>query len=168
MCTSRVTALGAALLLLVGCASVTRGTTEAVQFDSEPSGAEMRSVIDHPCGGPCPSRDDRPESGAAYVDDSVRTPPIIGPACITPCTLQIKRSEELIVTFTKPGYEPETVKLRNKLAGAGAAGVAGNLIIGGVAGMVVDSGTGAALDHYPNPLKVVLRPISPAGRRKTP
>ena len=34
------------------------------------------------------------------------------------------------------------------------AGGAGNVIIGGAIGAVVDVGTGAALDHYPNPLKV--------------
>ena len=131
-----------------------------MQFDSEPSGAEMRSVIDYPCGGPCPMRDERPEASAAYVEDA-RTPPIPGPACITPCTVQVARNQELVVTFTKPGFQPQTVKLQNKVSGGGAVGVAGNVLIGGAIGLAVDAGTGAGLDHYPNPLKVVLVPISP-------
>ena len=36
-----VAALCAAGLILAGCASVTRGTSEPVVFDSEPAGAEM-------------------------------------------------------------------------------------------------------------------------------
>ena len=35
-----------------GCATVTRGTTEAVVFDSEPPGAEMRSLVYNPCSEP--------------------------------------------------------------------------------------------------------------------
>ena len=162
----RFAAVGACALALAGCASVARGTSEAVQFDSEPSGAEMRSVIDYPCGGPCSARDDRPQAAAPYIENE-RTPTIAGPACITPCTAQVARNQELIVTFTKTGYESQTVKLHTKLSGGGAAGVAGNALIGGGIGLVVDTGTGAALDHQPNPLKVILQPVAstPAKRR---
>jgi hypothetical protein len=126
----------------------------------------VRSVIDYPCGGPCSVRDERPQAGAAYIENE-RTPTVPGPACITPCTVQVARNQELIVTFTKLGYEPQTVKLQTKLAGGGVAGVAGNAIIGGGVGLVVDAGTGAALDHQPNPLKVILQPVlaAPAKRK---
>lgn len=153
-------AVGAALSLCA-CASVTRGTTDQVTFDSDPSGAEMRSTVDFSCQGGCPQRDMADGSAAAYPDESDRPPPAPGPACITPCTLEVKRNEELTVTFNKPGYEPQTVRLRNKLAPNGAVGVAGNVILGGAVGVVVDSATGAALDHYPNPLKVILKPVAP-------
>jgi len=158
-----IAALGAGLFLC-GCASVVRGTTEQVTFDSDPSGAEMRSVIYYPCGGPCPVRDEAVGSAAAYSGSDVRTPEVPGPACITPCTAQVARNEELLVTFSKAGYEPQTVRLTTKASGGGAAGMAGNIILGGAVGLVVDAGTGAALDHYPNPLKVLLKPLPKGGK----
>lgn len=155
--------------LLAGCASVTRGTNEQVQFDSEPAGAEMRSIIDYPCGGPCALRDDRPETGSAYMD-GVRTPEIMGPACVTPCSIQVARNQDLIVTFAKAGYQPQTVKLGRQTSGGGTVGMAGNILLGGVVGLAVDAGNGAAFDHVPNPLKVVLRPLAvetaPAKRKR--
>jgi hypothetical protein len=36
-----------------GCASVTRGWTEQVQFKSEPSGAEVKLTLGHVCVTPC-------------------------------------------------------------------------------------------------------------------
>ncbi len=164
---ARVFAAVMSAVMLAGCASVARGTVEQVVFDSEPAGAVMRSIISYECGGPCPQRDQRPESQTAYVGLGDKTPEVPGPACITPCSAQVLRNEELIVTFTKEGYEPQTVMLRNHVAGGGVAGVAGNIIIGGAVGAVVDAGTGAAMDHYPNPLKVVLVPLKTAEQPKT-
>lgn len=166
MRTKLVAALGVALMFC-GCASVTRGTTEPVQFDSEPTGAEMRSIVDYPCGGPCPTRDQSDQNGAPY-DDTIRTPTVPGVACITPCTVQVPRNQKLIVTFTKPGYQPQTVKLGSAVSAAGGAGVAGNLIVGGVTGLVVDGVTGAGYDHQPNPLKVTLVAIAPPPSAERP
>src|SRR5690348_5085647 len=92
---------------LVGCASVIRGTIEQVQFDSEPPGATMRSIIKYECGGPCVNADQRPENPQAYQGVDQKTPEVPGPACITPCMAQVARNEELVVTFTKDGYEPQ-------------------------------------------------------------
>ncbi|MGU3538190.1 translation initiation factor 2 [Methylobacterium sp. A54F] len=76
----------------------------------------------------------------------------------TPCSLAVDRSDEFDVTFTKPGYRPQTVPVRTKIVGKGAAGFAGNILIGGAIGMGVDAATGAALDHTPNPVSVTLVP----------
>lgn len=76
----------------------------------------------------------------------------------TPCSLDIPRSEEFDATFTKPGFRPRTVPVRTTIAGKGAAGFAGNVLLGGVVGMGVDAYTGAALDHTPNPVIVTLVP----------
>ena len=144
-------------LSVAGCATVTRGTTEAVVFDSEPPGAEMRALVYNPCSEPDSCLD---VSQPNATIDREHSP---GPACTTPCTLNVPRSQELIVTFSKAGYAPQTVKLGRKVAATGAAGVAGNLVlIGGVAGVVTDTATGAGMDHDPNPLKVVLKPVAPA------
>jgi hypothetical protein len=111
-----------------GCASITRGTTEMISFDSDPSGAEMRTTT--------------------------------GLGCVTPCTLSVPRKDEFQAMFTKPGYEPQEVFVRNKVVATGAAGFAGNVILGGVVGMGVDIYNGAGLDHEPNPVRAVLRPVA--------
>lgn len=140
----------AGALVLAGCASVTRGTTEQVQFDSEPSGAEMRSTII-----PKPQQ----KTSEDYYGPIVDMPPQSGPACVTPCALEVPRNQALMATFSKPGYQPQTLKIDTRVADQGVAAFAGNAIVGGVVGGLVDVGTGAALNHTPNPAKVILVPI---------
>ncbi len=90
----------------------------------------------------------------------------LGQQCTTPCTLQVSRKDEFAVTFTMRGYEEQTVPVKTQLAGAGAAGFAGNLLVGGVVGMGVDAITGSTLEHVPNPVSVVMTPVAkPAAAR---
>lgn len=142
---------------LGGCATVTRGTTEQIQFDSSPSGVEVRTEIVSPCGGPCQTASS--EDGA-----TMQQPPAIpqaGPACITPCVVQVKRTDVLRATFSKEGYQPVTIPIDVRVAGAGVAGMAGNVLIGGLIGLGVDTVSGAALEHFPNPATVQLIPLPP-------
>jgi PEGA domain len=126
--------LAAALAVpCVGCASVTRGTTENISIASTPSGATAEvSGLDAPT------------------------------ACVTPCVVVAKRSADITVTVNKEGYEPQIIPLTKEVPGTGAAGFAGNLLLGGLVGMGVDAATGAALDHKPNPVIVTLQPTAPA------
>jgi len=119
-----------------GCATVTRGTTNTIGFDSQPSQAEVRTSN--------------------------------GLGCVTPCSLTVKRNEEFIATFSKPGYQPQQVEVKTQVAGAGAVGVAGNVLIGGLVGIGVDAVTGAANEHTPNPVSVVLEPLKGAPPVKRP
>jgi hypothetical protein len=82
-----------------------------------------------------------------------------GHSCVTPCVLQMNRKDEFIATFSKPGYADQEVQVRTKLAGEGAAGFVGNVVIGGVVGMAADAATGATLEHIPNPVAVILEPL---------
>ena len=116
----------------LGCASVTRGTTENISSSSTPSGAT---------------------ADVAGLD--------IPTVCVTPCVVQVKRSADITVTFNKEGYEPQIVPLTKEIPGSGAAGFAGNILAGGLVGMGVDAATGAALDHKPNPVIVTLQPSGP-------
>src|SRR5207253_1980159 len=61
----------------------------------------------------------------------------------------------------KPGYKPAQVTVTHKVAGAGAAGVAGNVLVGGLIGIGVDTYTGAAMDLVPNPVQLSLEPVDP-------
>jgi hypothetical protein len=153
-----VAAIGAALMLC-GCATIVRGQSEQVTFDSEPSGAEMRSVVKPPCGnGPCQVQGGGADGAPYPTADTPPPDPKPGPSCVTPCTLEVKRNEQLIVTFSKPGYEPQTAELRTALSN-GAVATAGNVVIGGVVGVATDAVTQAGFDHQPNPMKVTLKPI---------
>lgn len=79
---------------------------------------------------------------------------------MTPCTWEIARKTEFTVTFKKQGYQTQQVPVGTKIAGSGAAGFAGNVLVGGIVGMGVDAATGATLEHFPNPVFVTLEPIA--------
>jgi hypothetical protein len=117
----------------LGCASATRGTTESISIASTPPGATADvSGLDNPT------------------------------ACVTPCVVQVKRNADITISINKPGYEPQVVPLTKEVAGSGAAGFAGNVLVGGLVGMGVDAATGAAMDHKPNPVTVTLQPSRPS------
>jgi hypothetical protein len=82
-------------------------------------------------------------------------------ACVTPCVVVAKRSADITVTINKEGYEPQVIPLTKEIPGTGAAGFAGNVLVGGLVGMGVDAYTGAAQDHKPNPVNVTLQPLAP-------
>jgi hypothetical protein len=93
-------------VMLGGCASVTRGTTENISISSTPSGVEA-------------------------VVSGLEVPT----TCTTPCSVVVKRNADISITFQKEGYEPQIVPLSRDIQTGGAAGFAGNLPLGGVVGM---------------------------------
>jgi hypothetical protein len=132
--------LAAAIVLpCLGCASVTRGTTESISIATTPAGAT--------------------------ADIAGLEAPTV---CVTPCVVQAKRNADITVTINKEGYEPQIIPLIKEIPGTGAAGFAGNLLLGGLVGMGVDAVTGAALDHKSNPVIVTLQPAAPAPRPAKP
>lgn len=87
----------------------------------------------------------------------------VGLSCpSTPCTIAVPRKSDFTATFAKEGFKEQQVAVGTKLSGGGAAGMAGNVLAGGVIGIGVDAATGAAMDHDPNPVLVKLEPLSPA------
>jgi len=139
----RILGVLAACAMLGGCASVARGTTETISVESTPPGAEaIISGLDNPM------------------------------TCMTPCAVVAKRNADISVTVQKSGYEPQVVQLTKEIPPAGAAGFAGNVLLGGLVGMGVDAVTGAATDHKPNPVIVTLQPralpLPPPPRRPKP
>src|SRR5689334_21682422 len=69
----------------------------------------------------------------------------VGHRCTTPCTIEFSRKQEFVATFSKAGFKPEQVTVQTRVAGSGAAGFAGNLVVGGLVGMGVDAATGSTL-----------------------
>ena len=84
----------------------------------------------------------------------------------TPASFKLPRKESLVVKIEKAGYEKVEVNVIPKISGAGGAGMAGNVVLGGLIGAAVDVGSGAMNDPQPNPIKVTLVPLDgkpPAG-----
>lgn len=77
----------------------------------------------------------------------------------TPCAIKMPRKSEFTATVTKDGYEPVTVSVTHKTANAGAAGMAGNVLVGGIIGIGVDAASGATQDLTPNPVVLKLQKL---------
>lgn len=78
----------------------------------------------------------------------------------TPTSFKLPRKHPLVVNIEKEGYEPISVNVNSQVSGAGAAGMAGNVLVGGLVGAVVDPLSGAMKDLRPNPVKVTLVPLT--------
>ena len=116
-------------MAITGCATVTRGTTEAFLIETEPSGANVSTSLGLSC-----------------------TP--------TPCAIpKVKREAEFSVTIEKEGYKTTTHNITHQMSGGGGAGMAGNVILGGGIGAILDANNGATQELVPNPLKVTLEKL---------
>lgn len=116
----------APLVMLSGCATITRGSTQAFVVETSPSGASVRTSLGQECSAtPC-------------------------------TFAKVERDANFTVTISKPGYRTTTHTVTHQTAGGGAAGMAGNVLIGGIIGGVVDANSGATQDLVPNPLRVTL------------
>ncbi len=126
--------LGLTMLVMgSGCATITRGTTEAWVVESEPAGAQVRLSS--------------------------------GQTCTTPCTLELKRKNNFGVEIEKEGYDRVSTQVVSSSSRAGAVGMAGNVLIGGLIGIGVDAASGATKELRPNPLVVKL--VSSQGQAST-
>jgi hypothetical protein len=70
--------------------------------------------------------------------------------------MKMPRKTAFDVTVSKDGFAPKVVHIRSEVGGGGAAGMAGNIVAGGLIGMAVDGTSGAMNDLLPNPLVVSL------------
>ena len=74
----------------------------------------------------------------------------------TPCSLKMERKAEFDATISKAGYKTITIHVTHKISGAGGAGMAGNVLVGGIIGAGVDMASGAMYDLTPNPVNLNL------------
>lgn len=125
-------ALALALVSTSACATITRGTTEAFMIETTPGGAKARTSLGTMCEP-------------------------------TPCVIpKVSREAEFTVTIEKEGYQTATYNVTHEMAGGGGAGMAGNVLLGGVIGAAIDANSGATQRLVPNPLKVTLEPVQQA------
>lgn len=119
-----------AVISLSACATITKGTDDTVRINSQPEGAKVTLA----------------ETRGKLTDQY----------CQTPCLLELNRKWNYKVTFEKDGYKSLETLLEPKLSGDGTAGMAGNILFGGIVGAAVDGSTGAMNDLKPNPMIAVL------------
>jgi hypothetical protein len=113
-------------IVLSACATITRGTTEAFLVETVPSGASVTTSLGVMCEP-------------------------------TPCAIpKISREADFTVTIKKDGYKTTTHNVTHQMSGNGGAGMAGNVILGGGIGAILDANNGATQELVPNPLKVTL------------
>lgn len=119
---------GMALLLIAGCASIVSGTKQGVTISSTPSAAQIS--IDRAVGG-------------AMQTEWEGT---------TPATVELKRKHAYLLTLSLDGYRPVEMGLENGTNGW----VWGNLLFGGIIGLIVDFSNGAAKTLEPDEIHVEL------------
>lgn len=86
----------------------------------------------------------------------------LGHVCTSsPCSLDVPRKKAFTVSAELEGYAPQAVQVESKLAPGGVAGMAGNVLVGGVIGVGIDAATGATLEHFPNPVLIEMIPTDP-------
>lgn len=110
-----------------GCATVTTGTDQSVTILTEPAGASCKMQ----------------RAGAT-----------IGFVNPTPGSFQITKSkDDVLVVCEKPDHESASLPLGSEFQGM----TIGNVILGGVVGVIVDAGSGA-MHRYPSEITLLLPP----------
>lgn len=109
-----------------GCASIAHGTTQAVPVNSSPTGASVTVN----CGNSTPSA-----------------------ALVTPTTVLLKRGpKNCNLTLSKAGYEDASIGFVRKMSGW----FWGNILFGGVIGMIIDGADGAIYNRAPESVSLTL------------
>ncbi|TAJ82151.1 hypothetical protein [Reyranella sp.] len=125
----RLAAVVALGFVASACATVVGGTTQDVSIESQPPGAECK------------------------ID---RLGTTIGFVKATPGRVNVARSkDDVIVSCTREGYEQSNEVLVSSFTGA----TVGNLLLGGLVGVMVDAASGAN-NKYSDRVLVVLTPAS--------
>jgi len=113
-----------------GCATVTTGTTQPINIDSDPAGAECTLM-----------------RGGAQIS-----------TVTTPAPVTVKRDSQTIhVRCKKEGYEEGLVVMNSRFETM----TVGNVLVGGLIGVIVDSSTGANSKYDPY-VMVRMAALSPA------
>ncbi|MES1944800.1 hypothetical protein PC39_11812 [Salinisphaera sp. PC39] len=79
----------------------------------------------------------------------------------TPLSLSLKRKKRHVITVSLPGYRNREIALERRVDGW----VWGNIILGGLIGLVIDASTGAMYRIEPDRLRAQLQPISVEARK---
>jgi hypothetical protein len=79
--------------------------------------------------------------------------------CETPCSIELKRKNKYVVTISKNGYESIEMLIERKSDGW----IWGNILIGGLIGLIIDFSNGAAYKLSPSEIMATLSKESLGG-----
>lgn len=85
-----------------------------------------------------------------------------GQTCTSPCRLRLPRKHDFTVTARMEGYETATASVDSRIRAGGVAGAAGNILVGGIIGGIVDGSNGSMRDLMPNPLRISMARLGTA------
>lgn len=117
-----------AVMLLGGCASAVDGMTQVIEIDT------------YPTGGRC---------------ELVRDGQVIGIVDPAPYGYRVDKARgDIVIACIKPGHRVGKVRLTSRFTGV----TAGNVLIGGVEGVLFDLFSGAN-NNYPESAEIILVPV---------
>lgn len=129
------------------CTSVVRGTKQKYPITSQPSAANVVIKRVYANGD---------KAGQEVKPGTQQT-------CTTPCYLKIKRGRNITVTVSKPGYKTQVIPVQSVITGSGVGTMtAGNFLLGGGIGAIVDASNGSTRSLYPDHVDAVLEPDAAA------
>jgi hypothetical protein len=129
--------LSALSLSLMGCASITEGTTQDI------------SVVTNPFGATCVFE---------------RQGMVIGTIVSTPATLNVpKRKYDITIRCNKPGFQEAAYLNHSGLTAVIAANVATDLLLTGGLSSIIDSADGAD-NKYDSAVNITMIPLQQASR----
>ncbi len=116
-------------ILSTGCATITSGTSQTIAVTTDPAGADCQFT-----------RDGK----------------LVGRINPTPGVMPVSKATGNIgVSCTREGYQPTVGSVSSEFQAA----TFGNILLGGVIGVVVDAASGA-MNKYPEQVSFVLIPLS--------
>jgi hypothetical protein len=124
------------VLFSMGCASIVHQTTQQIPVSSEPAGAAVTVA----CG------------------DVSNDPKLVTPTVVT----VHRKPARCSIALAKDGYAPARVELRREMSGW----YLGNVIFGGIIGLVVDAANGAMYQRLPEKVDVKLAPGGAGGQSR--
>ena len=148
-------------LQFIGCATVTRGTDEALEINTDPAGAKVTIMQLQKIKYDMQAEEDLQfenreeeyvQGGYLYIVD----PEFQKLTGTTPTSFKLSRRHQYKVIVEKEGYESARVTVNTQVTDAGSAGLAGNLCLGGCIGASVDVASGAMNKFVPNPIDIHL------------
>jgi hypothetical protein len=125
-----------ALVFSTGCASIAHQTTQQIPVASDPAGAAVTVAC-----------------GDVHND----------PKLLTPTVVTVHRKPAVcLIGLTKDGYMRRDVRLERQMSGW----YLGNILIGGIIGLVVDAANGAMWNRTPGKVEASLAPVIPESAEK--
>lgn len=154
------------------CATITRGTSEALVVNTTPPGAKVsiERYIEHYRVEDSDAVEAENKKTTDKKSQEQQKPPLIVKDSkfgvltgVTPTSFKLVRRGHYELKIEKEGYETASITVNCQVSDAGSVGIAGNVCLGGCIGAGVDAASGGMDEFVPNPVEIVLAPLQKKG-----